>query len=95
MQYLVIVYDHEDAQERRMKARAEHIKATQSLMKSGKIVSACALVEDEKMIGSTIVTNFNSEEEFESWLANEPYVKNNVWNIEEIQIVDVKVMIKE
>lgn len=95
MQYLVIVYDLEDAHERRMEARAEHIKATQSLMKTGKIISACAMVEDDKMIGSSIVTNFNNQEEFENWLANEPYVKNSVWNLEEIQIVDVKIMTKD
>ncbi|MFA7570517.1 MAG: YciI family protein [Sulfurimonadaceae bacterium] len=95
MQYLVIAYDYEDALERRMEARPAHVKATQSLMKSGKIITACAMIEEEKMVGSTVITNFDTEEEFEAWLSNEPYVKGNVWNMEEIQIVDVKVMPKE
>ncbi len=95
MQYLVIAYDYEDALEKRLKARAEHVKSTQELMKKGKIISACALIEDDKMVGSSVVTNFASEEEFEAWLSNEPYVKNNVWNMQELQIVDVKVMSKE
>lgn len=95
MQYLVIAYDYEDAQEKRMAARPAHVKATQALMKSGKIITACAMIEDEKMVGSTVITNFDTEEEFEAWFSNEPYVKGNVWNLEEIQIVDVKVMPKE
>lgn len=75
MQYLVIAYDYENALDKRMNARPEHVKATQALMKEGKIISACALIEDEKMVGSSVVTNFASEDEFEAWLANEPYVK--------------------
>jgi uncharacterized protein YciI len=47
------------------------------------------------MVGSTVITNFDTEEEFEAWLSNEPYVKGNVWNMEEIQIVPVKVMPKD
>jgi uncharacterized protein YciI len=95
MQYLVIAYDYENALDKRMEARAAHVKATQALMKSGKIISACAMIEEDKMVGSTVITNFDTEEEFEAWLSNEPYVKGNVWNLEEIQIVDVKVMPKE
>ncbi|WP_419769081.1 MAG: YciI family protein [Candidatus Marinarcus sp.] len=95
MQYLVIAYDYENALDKRMAARAAHVKATQKLMKEGKIITACAMIEEEKMIGSTVITNFDTESEFETWLSNEPYVKGNVWNMEEIQIVDVKVMPKD
>ena len=94
MQYLVIAYDHENALDKRMEARPAHVEGTQKLMAEGKIVSACALIEDEKMVGSSVVTNFDSEEEFEAWLENERYVKGNVWNMEEIQIVPIKVMPK-
>lgn len=95
MQYLIIAYDYENAIEKRMEARPEHLKKTQKLMNEGKIVSACALTEDDKMIGSSVVTNFDSEEEFDAWLENEPYVKGGVWNMEEIQIVPVKIMPKD
>lgn len=92
MQYLVIAYDNDNALDKRMEARPEHVTATQALMKEGKIISACALIENEKMVGSSVVTNFPTEEEFEAWLENEPYVKGNVWDMENIQIVEVKVM---
>ncbi|MGA1932633.1 YciI family protein [Arcobacter sp. YIC-464] len=94
MQYLVIAYDYEDALDKRMEARPAHVEGTQKLMAEGKIVSACALIEDEKMVGSSVLTNFENEDEFDEWLVNEPYVVNGVWNMEEIQVVPVKVMPK-
>lgn len=94
MQYLVIAYDNDGALDKRMENRPAHVQATQALMAEGKIVSACALIEDEKMVGSSVVTNFDSEDAFNEWLENEPYVKGGVWNMEEIQIVPVKVMPK-
>lgn len=94
MQYLIIAYDYEDALEKRMEVRPEHVEGTQKLMAEGKIVSACALIEDDKMVGSSVVTNFENEDEFDEWLVNEPYVKNGVWNMEEIQVVPIKVMPK-
>jgi hypothetical protein len=92
MQYLVIAYDYEDALDKRMENRPAHVEATQKLMGEGKIVSACALIEEDKMVGSSVLTNFDSEEEFEAWLENEPYVKGKVWNLDEIQIVSAKAM---
>lgn len=94
MQYLVIAYDNEGALDKRMAARPAHVEGTQKLMAEGKIVSACAMIEDEKMVGSTVITNFETEEEFDAWLDNEPYVKGGVWDMNEIQIVPVKVMPK-
>ena len=94
MQYLVIAYDNENALDKRMDARPEHVEATQRLMREGKIISACALVENESMVGSSVVTNFANDDEFNDWLENEPYVKGGVWNMDEIQIVPVKVMPK-
>ncbi|WP_419765727.1 MAG: YciI family protein [Arcobacter sp.] len=94
MQYLVIAYDNENALEKRMAARPAHVEATQKLMAEGKIVSACALIEDDVMVGSSVVTNFDSEDAFNDWLENEPYVKGGVWDMEEIQIVPIKVMPK-
>jgi len=94
MQYLVIAYDNENALDKRMKARPEHVEATQKLMTEGKIVSACALIEEDVMVGSSVVTNFETEDAFNDWLENEPYVKGGVWDMEEIQIVPIKVMPK-
>ena len=94
MQYLVIAYDNDNALDKRMEARPAHIEGTQKLMAEGKIISACAMIEEDEMVGSSVLTNFDSEDELNTWLENEPYVKGGVWNMDEIQIVPVKVMPK-
>ncbi|MGB5793239.1 YciI family protein [Poseidonibacter sp.] len=95
MQYLVIAYDHADALERRLESRDEHVKGAKELMASGKILSAAALIEEEKMVGSTLIVDFEDDNEIDTWLDNEPYVKNNVWNMDEFQIVPVKLLPKD
>lgn len=94
MQYLIIAYDNENSLEKRMEARPAHVEGTQKLMAEGKIVSACAMIEEDAMVGSTVITSFETENELNDWLENEPYVKAGVWNMDEIQIVPVKVMPK-
>lgn len=95
MQFLVIAYDYEDAHQRRLDTRQEHIDATYKLMESGNVLSGAALIEDDKMVGSTLIVEFETEDELDKWLENEPYVKNRVWNYEEIQIVPIRVLPKK
>lgn len=95
MQYLIVAYDYEDALERRLKSRQEHLKEAKKLMTKGNIIQAGALIEDDKMVGSTLIVEFNSDEEFDKWLGNEIYVRNRVWNMEEIQIVQLKILPKD
>lgn len=95
MQYLVIAYDYDDALERRLACRDEHIEGAKKLMKEGKIINAGALIEDDKMVGSTLFVDFASEDELDSWLENEIYVKNRVWNYDEIQITPIKILPKD
>lgn len=95
MQYLVIVYDNEGALEKRLEVRESHIEATRKLMAEGKVINASALIEDEKMVGSSLFVDFENEDEINEWLENEPYVVNGVWNMEEFQIVPVKLLPKD
>ena len=94
MQYLVIPYDYDDALEKRLEVRDEHVKSTKELMAKGNIINAAALIEDDKMVGSTLFVEFENDDKLEEWLENEPYVKAKVWNYEEIQIVPVKLLPK-
>ncbi len=95
MQYLIIAYDNENALEKRLAARDEHVKGARALMAEGKILNAGALIEEDQMVGSTLFVNFEDEDELNSWLETEPYVTNNVWNMDEFQIVPMKVLPKE
>ncbi|WP_418180995.1 YciI family protein [Aliarcobacter lanthieri] len=94
MQYLVIAYDNEGAIDRRLESRDAHIEGTRKLMDEGKILNAGALIEEDVMVGSTLFVDFDTDEEIDEWLLNEPYVKNNVWNMDEFQMVPIKVLQK-
>ena len=92
MQYLVIAYDNEGALEKRLEVRDAHVEGAKKLMAEGKIINAGALVENDKMVGSTLFIDFENDDEINEWLENEPYVTNGVWNMEEFQIVPVKLL---
>ena len=95
MQYLVIAYDNDNALDRRLSVRDVHVAGVKKLMAEGKIINAGALIEDEKMVGSTLYIDFESDDDLDEWLENEPYVKNNVWNMDEFQIVPIKLLPKQ
>lgn len=95
MQYLVIAYDNDNALERRLEVREAHLEGVRKLMVKGKIIEAGALIEDDMMVGSTLYVNFENDEEIDEWLLNEPYVKNNVWNMDEFQIVPIRLVSKQ
>lgn len=95
MQYLVIAYDNEGALEKRLEVRDAHVAGAKDLISKGKIIDAGALIEDDKMVGSTLYIDFENDDEINSWLDNEPYVTNGVWNMEEFQMVPVKLLPKD
>lgn len=95
MQYLVIAYDNENALDKRLEVRDAHVEGAKKLMNEGKIINAGALIEEDQMVGSTLFVDFENDDELNEWLENEPYVKHGVWNMEEFQIVPVKLLPKD
>jgi len=95
MQYLVVVYDYKDALEKRLNARDAHLNGAKKLIDEGKIINAGALIEDEKMVGSTLYINFETEDDIHQWLAQEPYVVDEVWNMDTFHLMPVKLLPKE
>lgn len=81
-QYLVYALDGTDDQalERRMSARPAHFEGARKLKVNGNFIFAGALLNDQqKMIGSTMVLQFETPEELKDWMTAEPYIVNNVW----------------
>jgi uncharacterized protein YciI len=81
-QYVVIAYDAKDdgVYERRLRIRESHVESINKLRDEGKILVGLAITDDNnKMIGSVVVTSFPSRTEFDNWLAHEPYVMGKVW----------------
>jgi len=92
MQYLIIAYDNENALDRRLEVREEHLAGANKYLDEGKFINVAALIEEDKMVGSTLIVDFENENEIDEWLANEPYVKNNVWNMDEFQMVPIRTL---
>jgi uncharacterized protein YciI len=88
MQYLLIAYDGTDpgAQERRLKARPEHLEKIGKLKRDGEFLFGGAILDDNaQMIGSMIVYDFPHRAALEERLKVEPYVTKGIWNKIEIK----------
>lgn len=88
MHFLVIAYDGTDEQapSRRMAVRERHLAVIEQLKASGRALYGAALLdENDAMIGSMVIYDFTSREEFDTYLRTEPYVTGNVWQKIEIR----------
>lgn len=87
-QYLITAYDYTDPEafDRRMNVRGHHLDEVAKLKQSQNYILGGAILNDEgKMIGSTMILQFESEDELNAWKQNEPYVTQKIW-----ETVDVK-----
>jgi len=93
MQFLITAYDgkDEDALSRRLSVREKHLETITKLKDQGKVLYGLAILDDDgKMIGSTMVAQFDSEEQMRhEWLDAEVYVTANVWQEIKIQPCNV------
>lgn len=82
MQFLVTGYDGEDekALDRRLAARDSHLKGMAAMKESGQLLFAAAIIDDaNKMIGSSLVMEFETRAQLDAWLKEEPYTLGGVW----------------
>lgn len=92
MQYTIIAHDYKDeeALNRRMKARQDHIALWDKMVSEGKALYWLALLDDENnMNWSIYIVNFDTREELDQWLKIEPYMIGRVW--EKVEIIPCKV----
>ncbi|MBS1717013.1 MAG: hypothetical protein JSS72_04710 [Armatimonadetes bacterium] len=69
-----------DALSRRMAVREQHLEGVEVLKSRGQYLIGGAMFDDEgKMIGSTMIVQFETIEERDAWLAREPYLVGDVW----------------
>jgi len=95
MQFMITAYDgtDENALERRMSVREAHIEGAKVLKEAGNMIAGGAILDEaEQMIGSTVYVDFDSREELDQWLANDPYVIGNVW--QDITVLPIRLAIK-
>ena len=87
MTFLISAWDGTDPQalERRMAARPAHLAGLEEGRVRGRIRHALAMLDDDgRMIGSTVVCEFDTREELDAWVRQEPYVTGGVWQRIEI-----------
>ncbi len=87
-QYVVVAQDGRDeaALDRRMLVRPEHLAGAKALKENGNYVVGGAMLDDnEKMIGSVMILQFENDEKMQEWYDNEPYIKEGVWQFVEVK----------
>lgn len=91
MQFIVKAYDGEGMLEKRMAVRPRHLEGMNKLGKH--IICAGGLLDDVgKMKGSVLVLEFDSRAELDDYLASEPYITEGVWEIVEVEIMNVVIL---
>lgn len=80
--FLVIGRDGDDAgaPKRRSDVRERHLAGFAALIRAGRIRFAALMQNDDGQArGSMIACSFDSREELNAWLRDEPYVTDGVW----------------
>ncbi len=83
MQFAVIAHDADDeeAPARRAEVRPSHLSSIQRHVEAGNILMGGALLDDdERMIGSIVIAEFDSRADLDAWLRDDPYVTQGIWN---------------
>lgn len=88
MQFVIKAYDGEGMLDKRMEVRPRHLEGMQRLRSH--VICAGGLLDDKgKMKGSMLVMEFESREQLDDYLANEPYVQEHVWETIEVERINV------
>jgi uncharacterized protein YciI len=88
MNQIVIARDGDDpeAKARRAAVRPTHLERIRPFVEAGNILVGAAILDDEgNMVGSVLLTDFESREGFDAWLDNDPYVTGGVWKRIEVR----------
>lgn len=91
MQFVVTAYDGKDMLEKRMAVRPRHLEGMAALGKH--IVCAGGMLDEAgKPKGSVLVLDFDSREQVDAYLANEPYVAEKVWADVKVEPLNVVIL---
>ena len=75
---MITAYDGAGMLAKRMELRPLHLEGMERLKKH--LIAAGGMLDDEgKLKGSVLIMEFQSREEVDDYLANEIYVKEQVW----------------
>ncbi len=95
MHFIITAYDghDQDALPRRMRVRPQHLENISKIKEEGHVICAGGITNDEGQLkGSFLVMDFETREDLDKYLENEPYVTANVW--QDIKIETCNVVIR-
>ena len=83
--FVVSCTDHEGTVEKRLATRPQHIARLQKLNDQGRLIVAGAMPKDPSnpqagFYGSTIIVDFETREALDTWLQEEPFLKEGVYS---------------
>ena len=88
MQYIIKAYDGEGMLDKRMEISPRHLEGIERIKEH--VICAGGLLDDEgKMKGSVLIMEYENREQLDEYLANEPYVQENVWQKIEVERMNV------
>lgn len=91
MQFIIRAYDGEGMLAKRMEVRPRHLESIEKIR--AHVICAGGLLDEEgKMKGSVLIMEYENREQFDDYLANEPYVQEHVW--EKIEVEHMNVVIR-
>ena len=82
--FVITCTDSENSLEKRLAVRPQHIERLEKLDAEGRLIVAGAMPKDPAdpkagFHGSTIIVDFDSREDLDAWLAEEPFLKEGVY----------------
>ena len=82
--FVVSCTDQEGTVEKRLAIRPQHLARLQKLNDEGRLIVAGAMPKDPSnpqagFYGSTIIVDFDSREDLDTWLEAEPFLKEGVY----------------
>ena len=88
MQFIIKAYDGEGMLDKRMEVRPRHLEGIERIREH--VICAGGLLDDEgKMKGSVLIMEYETREQLDDYLANEPYVQEKVWQKVEVERMNV------
>lgn len=87
-QYLITAFDSpkENALDHRMNIRPYHLEGVKKMKEKGNFIIGGAILNDDgKMIGSTMILQFEDPQELQNWIDSEPYIQQKVWEKFEVK----------
>ena len=87
-QYVIIAQDgkDEEAIDRRKEVRPLHLAGAKKMKEKNNLIIGGAILDDAgNMRGSVMMVQFETEDEFKNWYANEPYITEGVWKVIEVK----------